>query len=59
MTATKQDIYDTLKKYWGYDGFRGRQEEAIVDSLNNQDLFFLAPTSLRKKSLPTDTCYPF
>lgn len=44
----KELIYQTLKKYWGYDSFRGRQEEAVQETLDNKHIFFLAPTSLRK-----------
>ncbi len=41
-------VKQTLKQYWGYDTFRGRQEEAIHNILNKKDMFFLAPTSLGK-----------
>ena len=41
-------IKKTLKDFWGYDEFRGNQEEAIHTILKGMDTFFLAPTSLGK-----------
>ena len=39
---------EILKKYWGYDTFRGMQREAIKAIVEEKrDVFFLAPTSLR------------
>jgi len=39
---------EILKKYWGYDTFRGMQKEAIQAIVEEKrDVFFLAPTSLR------------
>ena len=39
---------EILKKYWGYDTFRGMQKEAIKAVVEEKkDVFFLAPTSLR------------
>ncbi len=38
---------EVLKEYWGYTNFRGQQEKAIEDIVNNKDILFLAPTSLR------------
>lgn len=39
---------EILKKYWGYDTFRGMQKEAIKAIVEEKrDVFFLAPTSLR------------
>ncbi len=41
---------EILKQYWGYDTFRGMQEDAIKSIVEDKkDIFFLAPTSLRKK----------
>lgn len=47
MKEDSHIILETLKQYWGYDSFRGKQEEAIQASLENKNVFFLAPTSLR------------
>lgn len=41
-------VKETLNQYWGYDSFRGFQEEAINSIIKHQDVFFLAPTSLGK-----------
>lgn len=35
---------DILKEYWGYDSFRGQQEEIIESVLNNQDTLAIMPT---------------
>lgn len=37
-------IYQALKHYWGYDNFRGSQEEIILDSLAGRDILALMPT---------------
>lgn len=43
---------EVLKKYWGYDGFRGMQEPAINSIVaDKEDIFFLAPTSLGKSAV--------
>ena len=34
----------TLKKYWGYDGFRPKQEEIISEALAGRDVLALMPT---------------
>ncbi len=34
----------TLKKYWGYDGFRPKQEEIISEALAGRDILALMPT---------------
>jgi ATP-dependent DNA helicase RecQ len=33
-----------LQKYWGYQGFRPRQEEIVDDSINGYDVLALLPT---------------
>jgi ATP-dependent DNA helicase RecQ len=39
-----QKPLDALKQYWGYDAFRGIQEEVIGQVLSNKDLIALMPT---------------
>ena len=51
---------EVLKKYWGYDTFRGMQKEAIKAIIEEKkDVFFLAPTSLREKCNIPITCIMF
>lgn len=37
-------IYETLKKYFGFDTFKGQQEPIIQNVLNGNDTFVLMPT---------------
>lgn len=37
-------LHDTLKRYWGYDGFRSLQEEIIRSVLDGKDTLALMPT---------------
>ena len=40
-----EDVYlSILKKYWGYDGFRGIQREIIESIGNGRDTLGLMPT---------------
>lgn len=49
---------EELSRIWGYDSFRGLQEEAIDTIFNKkEDVFFLAPTSLRKIYSISTTSY--
>src|SRR3954471_14017062 len=48
-TAPKQakintDIYSGLQQYFGFDAFKGRQEEAINSLLSGKDTFVIMPT---------------
>ncbi|MDR2237377.1 MAG: RecQ family ATP-dependent DNA helicase [Chryseobacterium sp.] len=40
--------YDTLKYFWGYDGFRDSQEEIIDAVINEKDNLVLLPTGAGK-----------
>ena len=35
---------ETLKKYWGYDSFRPKQEEIITEALEGRDVLAILPT---------------
>ena len=41
---SSKDIHDYLKKYFGFDSFKGNQEAAIRNVLNGRDTFILMPT---------------
>ncbi|MDX2174261.1 MAG: ATP-dependent DNA helicase RecQ [Bacteroidota bacterium] len=40
----KEDIYNTLKKYWGFNQFRPLQEDIILSVLSKKDTLALLPT---------------
>ena len=42
--AEKLNLTDTLKKYFGFDTFKGEQEEIIRSLLDGNDTFVLLPT---------------
>ena len=44
MTAKKQNLTEALKKYFGFDKFKGDQEAIIQNVLNGRDTFVLMPT---------------
>lgn len=44
MSVTSADIRKTLKEFFGYDGFKGDQEEIIKDLTDGKDCFVLMPT---------------
>ena len=44
MTAKKQNLTEALKKYFGFDKFKGDQEAIIQNVLSGRDTFVLMPT---------------
>ncbi|WP_313579630.1 DNA helicase RecQ [Chishuiella sp.] len=44
MEATSKNLTSYLKKYFGFDQFKGQQHEIITSLLNNEDVFVLMPT---------------
>ncbi|HOE04538.1 MAG TPA: DNA helicase RecQ [Bacteroidales bacterium] len=44
MQFEETQIYDLLKKYFGFDTFKGPQKEIIISLLNGNDSFVLMPT---------------
>jgi len=44
MTVTKETLQDALQKYFGFDGFKGKQESIIKSVLNGKDTFVIMPT---------------
>ncbi|MDR2585594.1 MAG: DNA helicase RecQ [Prevotellaceae bacterium] len=41
---TSQELHDKLKEYFGFDSFKGQQEEIIQNLLMGKDAFVLMPT---------------
>ena len=37
-------MIETLKKYWGYEGFRPMQAEIIAEALAGRDVLAILPT---------------
>ena len=48
MEVKKQNKYDVLKQYYGYDTFREGQEELIDAILDGNDVFGIMPTGAGK-----------
>ena len=44
MTGKKTKLTDELKKYFGFDTFKGNQEAIIENLLAGKDTFVLMPT---------------
>ena len=44
MTATELEPKEALKKFFGFDGFKGDQENIIKSLLSGQDTFVIMPT---------------
>lgn len=44
MTFTEQDIVDSLKKYFGFESFKGEQSKIVQSVLQGQNTFVIMPT---------------
>ena len=44
MTVTTESLYTSLHKYFGFNQFKGKQEEIIKSVLNGKDTFAIMPT---------------
>jgi len=44
MNSKELDLHNALKKYFGFDKFKGLQEKVIKSILNDQDTFVVMPT---------------
>ncbi|MDG2247065.1 MAG: DEAD/DEAH box helicase, partial [Flavobacteriales bacterium] len=44
MTATELEPKEALKKFFGFNGFKGDQENIIKSLLSGQDTFVIMPT---------------
>ena len=44
MDAREEKIYELLKKYFGFNDFKGQQKEVILSLLDGKDSFVLMPT---------------
>lgn len=44
MTDKEKQIFEVLKKYFGFDNFKGQQKEVILSLLDGHDSFVLMPT---------------
>ena len=42
------DMYEVLKRYFGYDGFRNGQEDLIRGILSGRDVLGIMPTGAGK-----------
>ena len=41
---TKNDLHDALKHYFGFEAFKGHQEEIITSVINKENTFVIMPT---------------
>ena len=44
MTVTKETLHEALHRYFGFDKFKGPQEEIIKNVLNGENTFVIMPT---------------
>ncbi len=44
MTVTQESLHEALNKYFGFDGFKGTQEDIISSVLQKRDTFVIMPT---------------
>ena len=44
MVATTENLHGALKRYFGFDSFKGNQEAIITSVLNGNDTFVIMPT---------------
>lgn len=44
MTVTSEYLQENLQKYFGFDGFKGNQEQIIKSVLEGRDTFVIMPT---------------
>ncbi|MCI2082403.1 MAG: DNA helicase RecQ [Bacteroidales bacterium] len=44
MQLSSEELHKALKKYFGFDTFKGNQEEIIQDLISGKDVFVLMPT---------------
>ncbi len=44
MIATNERLYDALNHFFGFDGFKGKQEDIIKSVLAGKDTFVIMPT---------------
>ena len=44
MVFAKEDLYFSLQKFFGFDRFKGNQEEIIQSVLSGRDTFVILPT---------------
>ena len=44
MSFTKEQVYASLKEYFGFSEFKGTQEQIIMSILNKKDTFVIMPT---------------
>ena len=44
MKMTKEDLHESLKYYFGFESFKGHQEEIISSVMNRENTFVIMPT---------------